>query len=138
MAHVMCLLFSTQEEDFLEYTNAKCHMSTFRVQCNMCIHLVTLENIHTHAMMLVSTLERQVCELEAIVKLLVISLTQHTPQTRVSGTIPHVTLKALNGVLGTMTFTLNYTIETSNNSSTDGTIKVHWNTCNFMPWSIMT
>ena len=55
------LHYCLQGEDFLEHTNAKCHLytllSTCRLVCNTCIHLITLVNIHTPAKMLVSTLD---------------------------------------------------------------------------------
>ena len=54
-----CLLFRMQEEDVLEHINAKCHLWTCRPFCNIGMHLITHIE-HTHAKILVSTLERQV------------------------------------------------------------------------------
>ena len=49
MASVMCLHFSMQEEDILEYNNGKCHLrtleSTCRSLCNIRMDLITLLNI---------------------------------------------------------------------------------------------
>ena len=63
IASVMCLHFSMREEDILQYTNGKYHLctlwSTCRPLCSIDMHLITLFE-HTHAKILVSTLDCQV------------------------------------------------------------------------------
>ena len=50
-----------QEEDILKHTNVKCHLCTvyltYKPMCNIGTHLIT--GVHTHANILVNTLEHQ-------------------------------------------------------------------------------
>ena len=101
MASVMCLHFNMQEEDILEHTNGKCHLctlqSTYRPLWNIDIHLITLLSIlmsryqeaHSNA---------KCHETALIVKLLIINVTQHPLQNRVSGIVSHVTLNTIANV----------------------------------------
>ena len=54
---------------------------------------------HIHTKILVSALERQVSWVTLMLKLLIISVTYHMPQNRVSDTIMHVALNIVNNVL---------------------------------------
>ena len=62
MASVMCLHFSMQEEDIIEYTNGGYYLcmlqSTCRPLCSIDMNLITLLT-NTHPKILVSVLERQ-------------------------------------------------------------------------------
>ena len=92
MIMIVCLQFNMKEKDILEHTSVQCHLcrllSTCRPLCNIRIHLHNAVE-RTHAKILISTPECH--EMTLIVKLLVISVTLHTPQKRVSDTITHVT-----------------------------------------------
>ena len=53
---------------------------------------------HTHAKILISARGRQCHDVTILLKLLIISVTLHTPQEKVSETLTHGTLNTINGV----------------------------------------
>ena len=84
-ASVTCFHFNMQEEDHLEQTNGECHvcaLSSTRKPINM-QHTHAPQNTirHTHAKLLVSTvhLNAKCHEATLMMKLLIISVTKHTP-----------------------------------------------------------
>jgi hypothetical protein len=74
------------------------HFSQLVDHCNINIHLIALLNILMPRYWK-AHLNAKCHEVTLIVKLLIISVTQHTPQNKASGTITHVTLNTIIGVV---------------------------------------
>ena len=77
---MMVLCFSMQGEDIIKHTNGKCHVFTFQYACK--------------SMTLLNILMSSVSNSEVVAYY--ISVTQHMPHNKVSGTITQVTLNTIN------------------------------------------
>ena len=98
----MCVHFCMQKEDVLEHINVKCYLcalsSTCRPLCDVGIHPITLLNILMPRCQQ-ADLNAKCHEATLMVKLLVMGVTQHTPQNKVSDIVTHVALNTINGVV---------------------------------------